>query len=360
MAVLDTIHILMCVLTVNHVSPILSVTLVQLTVPMTVCLTQCIHKNGACRCVPSFEDNNSISESRQSHHSNNGFGGSNEPDLNVDGINDEEQRQSNCGGFSMTHILGSCIIAIALLLGMFPSIGNIIQGSSSSTNDEIIVEKLQLAWSTVIFASSSIPAAGSILYKEHVLSTHKQPVDSNYLNFVLSSCQFIFLGIVFPLFYVLQGFGVTLAGEDSWMNLYPSTDVSDNFSDGLICFLGILSPTTANTRYSEPAVCGYEWIWIFVHVLSIMAVGMAVDKIVHAGATKILYRGISAGLLMAVIVMYFYTTLFTSYTYGPIQKGFDWLSTLLLLVGLEIYHRVALPEVTFETVYPHMDQIYED
>ena len=102
--------------------------------------------------------------------------------------------------------------------------------------------------------------------------------------------------------FQLQGMG---AGED-WSTLYPSSHFSKNFLSGLKCFLGLLPEDLAESDFPEPASCDFSLGLVLLHAFSIIAVGCAVDKIVNAGATKAMYRGVSAGIIVAVLLMYEY------------------------------------------------------
>ena len=90
------------------------------------------------------------------------------------------------------------------------------------------------------------------------------------------------------------------------------------------------------------------------------SIEIAVDKIVNAGATKIMYRGMSAGIILAVLAMYVYDMHDDDFNYGPVMDSLHFSCTLILIVGAEVYHRVSLQDATFETVYPEVLNLYED
>ena len=173
---------------------------------------------------------------------------------------------------------------------------------------------------------------------------------------VLSIFQFIFILLVSPLVYTLQGMGT----PGDWTHLYPSTQCSANFLDGLRCFFGQLDDDTAENGYAEPAHCSLSLIFVLFHVLSIILVGVSVDKIVHAGATKIMFRGISAGIILAVIAMLIYDLYDPDFNYGLPVDILHCICTAFLILGSEVYHRVTLQDATFETVYPQTEVIYDD
>lgn len=57
------------------------------------------------------------------------------------------------------------------------------------------------------------------------------------------------------------------------------------------CFLGLLDEDRASNDYYDEANCSFALALVFLHCFSIICVGIAVDKIVNAGATKVMYRG---------------------------------------------------------------------
>jgi hypothetical protein len=107
-------------------------------------------------------------------------------------------------------------------------------------------------------------------------------------------------------------------------------------------------------KYWEDADCRYPLILVFLYALSIIAVGVAVDKIVNAGATKVMYRGISAGIILAVLSMQYYDIQIPDFSYGPAIDALNLLCLVLLIIGAEVYHRASLQESTFETEYPQV------
>ena len=96
----------------------------------------------------------------------------------------------------------------------------------------------------------------------------------------------------------------------------------------------------------------------FLHAFCTIAVSVAVDKIVNAGATKVMYRGISAGIILAVLTLQAYDLTLPDFSYGPLVDGLNMLCALLLILGSEVYHRVSLADRTIEAVYPPMEGLY--
>eukprot|EP00523_Entomoneis_sp_CCMP467_P012203 CAMPEP_0168719572 /NCGR_PEP_ID=MMETSP0724-20121128/1107_1 /TAXON_ID=265536 /ORGANISM="Amphiprora sp., Strain CCMP467" /LENGTH=91 /DNA_ID=CAMNT_0008766129 /DNA_START=156 /DNA_END=431 /DNA_ORIENTATION=+ len=89
-------------------------------------------------------------------------------------------------------------------------------------------------------------------------------------------------------------------------------------------------------------------------------VGVAVDKLVSAGSTKMTHRGISAGIILAVVGMAIYDFRIPQFNYGPFVDGLNLLCVIMIIMGSEVYHRVTNPDSTFTTVYPSLDNIYEE
>ena len=84
------------------------------------------------------------------------------------------------------------------------------------------------------------------------------------------------------------------------------------------------------------------------------------DKIINAGATKAMYRGISAGIIVAVLIMWQYEMASPRFNYGPAIDALNLTCLILLVIGAEVYHRTSLTDSVFETEYPTVDGLYED
>lgn len=338
MALLDTVHLLLVFLTGYHVPPTNTVILVQFMLPLTALITQFVHPDGFVkRCFAG--------SSRQP--SGDGQGAVSPGPL-------EGQPIPGWGGLSLEHIWGCIIITLAVLLALVPAFYSIWDPFFFIYADTI---PLQTAYNTILFVSSCVPAAASQIYKEHIFLQYKQPVQADFLNFLLSVFQFIFASIISPLVYALLGF----AGGENWPSLYPSSGFSKNVVEGIKCFLGTLDEERALNGYVDEAQCEYFSMGlVMLHSFSIIAVGVAVDKIVNAGATKVMFRGVSAGIVVSVISLYVYDTHSPDFNYGPAIDSLNLVCVLLLTVGSEVYHRVSLQDATFETVYPEVQNFYDD
>jgi hypothetical protein len=254
------------------------------------------------------------------------------------------------GGLSIYHIIGTGLMFVAIFLGLTPAVLSLVN---------IIITKkdampIRTAYNTIVFCMASIPAAISQLYKEHTLTRLRQPIDRNSLNLVLSIFQLVFAIVVSPLAYGLQGMGDGM----NWTSQYPSTGIGENFSHGLACFMGTLDDETMRNGYPEVAECRWSGALVLLHVLSIIMVGIAIDKL--AAATKVMYRGVSMGIILAVILMFWYQIHDKWSEYGRLVSFFHLASTIVLIVGAEIYHRVSLVSASFETVYPEVRNLYDE
>lgn len=362
MALLDTVTLLLVFITGFHVSPTLTVLLVQFIIPLTAFLSQFMHPDGrwtCCRPEPEasssiHDSSHDISPQRTSAPSAaaDPFARSND---NVSGMADShaevavESTQDvtplrGWGGLTPTHVWGSLILLLAVTLALCPSFYSIANPNFFIYADPI---PIRTAINTMTYVSSGIPAAASQLYKEHILLQYKQPVNVTKMNFLLSVFIFIFASIVSPIAYGLQGLG---NGED-WASLYPSGSFSDNFVDGLRCFLGRLSEDEQENKYPEDADCDWTLLLVLSHAFCIIAIGVGVDKIVNSGATKVMYRGISAGIILATLCMHFYEIQSPDFSYGPAIDTLNLFCLVLMVLGAEVYHRTTLQESTFETIY---------
>jgi CRT-like, chloroquine-resistance transporter-like len=362
MALLDSISLVLVFLTGAHVPPTLTVILVQFTIPLTAFFTQFIHHDGKFKCC--IRDSTNANQTPT--HSNSGspnelsplmdpFANNHKdsspqrtaaqppPPLPLHSTTDE--RLPGWGGLAAAHVLGSLILFLAVSLALCPAFYSIANPDFFIYADAI---PTRTAINTLFFVLSCFPAAASQLYKEHIFLQYRQPVHMAYLNFILSVFQFIFIAVAAPVLYVLQGLG----SLGDWTRLYPASTFADNVLDGLQCFFGFLDEDDQENKYPEDAECRLTLLLTILYVLSIVAVGVAVDKIVNAGATKVMYRGVSAGIIVAVLSMRYYDMHITDFSYGPAIDALNLVCLVLLVLGAEVYHRASLQEATFETIYP--------
>ena len=363
MALLDTVHLLLVFMTGLHVPPTLTVILVQFTLPLTAIVTQFVHRDGCAkrRCCGGGSncESRNINDNDDDNNNNNRIDNVGRRHHNDGGHSDDSHSEIvegsplvGCGGLCMEHLVGSIVIAIAVLLALCPAIYSIVDPEFFVYADQI---PIQTAYNTLLYVSSCIPAAASQLYKEHIFLQYKQPVQSDHLNLTISVFQLIFASIVSPLVYSLQGLG---AGDETV--LYSSKEFSKNFLDGFRCFLGTLDEDTASNGYADSAECDYSFGLVLLNSFSIISVGVAVDKIINAGATKVMSRGVSAGIIISVICLYSYDMHIPEFNYGPAIDSLNLVCLILLVVGSEIYHRVSLQDATFQTTFPEIENFYDD
>lgn len=366
MALLDTVTLVLVFLTGAHVPPTLTVILVQFTIPLAAFLTQFMHPDGRWTCcrpensetsrdTDNDEDRNPLVQSGNGASSPHPFDNNPRDYHNDDidslrdaaGVPTGDEPLPRWGGLAAAHVWGSLILLAAVALALCPALYSIANPEFFNYADAI---PMRTALNTLFFVSSCIPAAASQLYKEHTFLQYKQPVNMDYLNLLLSIFQFIFASIASPLVYGLQGLGAL----GDWTKLYPASDFSENFLDGVKCFFSVLDKDDQENKYPEEAVCQFTFGLVLLHVFSIIAVGVAVDKIVNAGATKVMYRGISAGIIVAVLSMHCYDMHSSEFNYGPAIDALNLVCLVLLILGSEVYHRASLQGSTFETVYPEI------
>ena len=402
MAVLDTAYLILGVISGAHVPPVLTVILVQTTIPLTAwyvpivarvfrfrrsssrsfaktltsllffeprrrlsSFTQCVHPDGRC-ARRTVRDGRESSLPNRPHDA---------PKLGAlsDSTLDDVLRANHVshlpdvssvpnlpppppppvrgwGGLSRHHIVGTGLIFLAILIGLTPavlSLDNIDINKKDARPD-------RTAYNTIVFCLAAVPAAVSQLHKEHALTRARRPVDRNRLNAILSVFQLLFALVVSPLAYGLQGMG----DGPGWTELYPSERIGENFSHGMACFAGTLDEGTMKRGYPEEADCRWAWSLVLLHVSSIVMVGVAIDKL--AAATKVMYRGVSMGIMLAVLFMFVYQIRDEWCEYGMLVNIFHFTSTVVLMVGAEIYHGVILADGTFETAYPEVGDLYDE
>jgi hypothetical protein len=82
--------------------------------------------------------------------------------------------------------------------------------------------------------------------------------------------------------------------------------------------------------------------------------------LVHNAATKVMYRGVSIGIIFSVISLYVYDLHIPDFSYGIAIDSLNLVCVLLLVIGSEVYHRVSLQDAAFETVYPEIESFFDD
>lgn len=368
MGLLDTSSLMLVFLTGYYTPPTLTVILVQFQLPLTAFLTQFVHPDGKFSCCqPTVSVEPTVEQSRRDSPGRNAAPppppsddysvqedrGNGTHEFNTGHSHVESVPLPGWGGLTREHLWGSLIIFVAVLLALLPAVYCILNPEFFIYADTI---PIRTAYNTLLFVSSCIPAAASQLYKEYIFLQYKQPVNRDLLNLLLSWFQFVFASLLSPLAFGLQGLGA----RKKWMSLYPSDMFSQNFLDGLFCFFGLLSDEYQENKYPEDARCDFTLGLVLLHAVSIIAVGVAVDKIVNAGATKVMYRGISAGIIVAVLCMHVYDMHIPEFNYGPAIDGLNLVCLILLILGSEVYHRATLQETIFETVYPKIEPLYDD
>ena len=321
MAILDTVQLLLCVISGSKIPPIFVVLLVQMVTPLTMLLTTCFGRD-----VVAAHDSSSQPE--------------------------QTSYTTSLRGYTTRQILGATLITMAVFVGLFPAVIEIYYPSSSWT-------AYNSGCNMFIFLLSCVPAALSTLYKEYTLAEYKLPVSPQYLNFVLAIFQVIFTAIISPLVYPLQGF----VQDSNWIDLYPSSDISKNFVDSMQCFVSSIDEEVATSQYAESADCHFIWILLVGYVLSVVVSGMAVDKVIKGGAYNVLYRGLSFGVILAMWSMWYYDKNYSDKSFGEVDKyanvsnSLHLLSITVLIFGQDLYHRDPLSETSFETQYQFVGDV---
>ncbi len=116
----------------------------------------------------------------------------------------------------------------------------------------------------------------------------------------MSIIQLLFAVVLSPLACGLQGMG----NGPGWTTLHPSKQIGENIIHGLYCFLRQLDEDIMLSSYPNQAECSCSWLLVLLHVFFIVMVGVSIDKL--AAATKVMYRGVSMGIMLAVLFMFVY------------------------------------------------------
>jgi len=351
MAVLDTFQLLLVVISGSHVAPILTAILVHVTIPITTYINTIIGPKGCLYEV--FR-----SSEKETRKNAEGYAREDEPNGEV--------VEADAPGFQSSQMLfGATLIMLSSILALAPAVLTLTCPSFLSSKD---VMADRSAWNTLLFFVSYIPGAISQAFKEKTLEAYAQPVDQDILNAVLSLFSAIFAFLVSPLFYPLQGFADVpstpdlhaTAVVDNWIHQYPSKDVSRNFRQGFQCLIGTLDNEIQIRGYPEQAHCDFAYGFVLMHVFSIIVISYTVGKICNAGAFKIMHRGISAGIILSVVSLFFYQVFVDNVEYGVLPSVFHITCAAVLVMGSELYHRTTLESPSFETQFPSVAQFEEE
>ena len=322
-AVFDSLSILLAALSASHTTPILIIILVQLNVPLSV-----ISRFFCVDRLPNSIATTTISQSN---------------------LEDEEQISIKRKKWILLRNLGAVLILLSVLFSMIPIYFPMLDPTRIIFHSTSIpyLDSMTM-WNTALFAFSCLPAAASQAYKHHALVETAQNVHATFMNFIISITSLIFIILLSPLVYSLQGLGTPITDDmnvTQWIELYPSYTYASNFHQSLDCILGTISDEIQLTGYPEVAHCKNSWLLVLIHVLSIMFMQYALEKMCSSGAPRLVGHSLSFGLVLGSSFM------FTYGGYNHPSLIFWGGCILLLILGSEMYQQTSVKIDTFETVY---------
>ena len=298
------------------------------------------------------------------------------------------------GGLTRSHVRGSLGMTLALFLALAPCLYTLFVGVDSNDDTTtttpsmawLVWPSVTVAWNTLAFVAATLPAAASQLYKEQVLVHYKQPVSMHKLDSLLSLFQCLFCSLLSPLVFPLQGLGQPLSSQnEAWYRLYPSSEWGTQFQTGWTCLLA-MDHDEEPSNSVEQAHCGWILPLVLAHVTCLIVVSVAVDQLVILWASSsaaasdpttttttmtamsgamAVPRSLAAGMVVATALLALYhhfreTTTTPLYEGGLLLEAWYVLCWVVLLAGWDLYHRVPLSHLTFETEYPRLDQLYDE
>jgi hypothetical protein len=322
-AVFDSLSLLLAALSASHTTPILMIILVQLNVPLSVLSRYfCVDRppSSTTSSSQSMLDEEALQQ-----------------------ITNKRQR------LILVRNLGACVILLSILVSLLP----VYFPTVDPTRFFFHISSLPFVdtttlWNTALFLFSCLPAAASQAYKHHALVETAQSVHAPLMNFTLSITSLIFIIFLSPLVYSLQGLGTPITDNmnvTQWIELYPSYTYSSNFHHCIQCILGTMSDEVQLNGYPEVAQCQYAWLLVLIHVLSILLMQYAMEKMCYAGAPRLIGHGMTWGILFGSTSMFFYG----GYDYSSLIFWIGCISILIL--GSEMYQQTSVKIDTFETVY---------
>ena len=76
---------------------------------------------------------------------------------------------------------------------------------------------------------------------------------------------------------------------------------------------------------------------MLVYVFSLITINHAIDKICNAGAIKIMHRGISAGIILSVVLMTYYQIFVDDEDYGILPNFYQTACAVVLVIGSLVF-----------------------
>ena len=202
--------------------------------------------------------------------------------------------------------------------------------------------------SAIIYSLSASLQGFSMLYKEYVIISWKQPpVEIYYLSTWLFTFQLIFVLIFSPLIYISQS--VTSNNPIG----FPIHSYFTNIYDGIHCLFGYEPQVFSSQSWSRQLydthynICDNSiniWLIIF-YILSNICILECINRLLKM-RQDLLIRSMSIAIFMAFIALGIYDSK-VNYGFGLFNTNIgvlDIISLVVLLIGMEVYGRETEPD----------------
>mmetsp|Transcript_16337 Transcript_16337/g.24624 ORF Transcript_16337/g.24624 Transcript_16337/m.24624 type:complete len:420 (+) Transcript_16337:49-1308(+) len=244
--------------------------------------------------------------------------------------------------YSATQKIGVAWIFVALLIGvsrpLLDVFGLLPRSGLSSPS-----ATFSSAVSSLVYVCSAAMQGLGALYKEKCIIDFAQPADVHIMSCWLFFYQLLFALLGFPILYVLQGI------SSDWVG-YPITSFSENFWDGLYCWLG-QDPDPESSSYDTAHTSCRVLFWLIIsYVISTVIVLQCIDKVL-ATNNRVLGRSMAAAVLTSFLGAWIYANTFSSNIQNPTIGVADFVSILVLLTGMEVFGRDPDPDPELVTSF---------
>ena len=123
--------------------------------------------------------------------------------------------------------------------------------------------------------------------------------------------------------------------------MYADVDYGEGFSDLYLCF--VTDVRIPEDKYPEKAACRYVLASVISYVISTSCVNVAVNGVLQKGTVFMMYRSLNVSVAVSCVCLAIYTASDPIWSALSLHS-YDLISLVLVLVGLDVYHRQPEPD----------------
>jgi len=123
--------------------------------------------------------------------------------------------------------------------------------------------------------------------------------------------------------------------------MYADVDYGEGFSDLYLCF--VTDVHIPDDKYPERAACRYVSASVVSYVIATSCVNFAVNGVLERGNVTVMYRSLNSAVGLSCICLAIYTASDPIWSALSLHS-YDLISLILVLIGLEVFHRQPEPD----------------